>query len=379
MLRGHVEKRGKSRYYTIVFEHDPKPDPNNPTKTKRNREYIATDITDKRDALKQMDRIRLERAQGTYVAPSKLTVGDFISRWLEAHSINLAPSTYLSYKSCIDNHIIPGLGKILLTNLTASHLESFYADKQKHSGLSSTTVLYMHRIMTKALKYAVKNNLVRRNEAEIAEAPKKREAELHVPTLDEVNAIWQVAKEPYKTIIQTAFLTGMRIGEVLGLKWDDIQDGCIFVNRAVQKLPGEEVSFRDPKRGSRRTVVMSRGLANALAAYKERTKTREYVFEGESGKPVSGSAVYHNFVKYAKAVGLEGIRFHDLRHAHATMLMGHSLDPKVVSNRLGHQSVKITLDTYSHVSPGMQGIVAQTIDRLVGRRFGDDSDANPEQ
>ena len=373
-LRAWIEDRYKKSWTLIV---DLGEDPVTGRQDRRAKSIKKKDFPNKSDAKDELRRWQNEIESGFLVNRSNLTFAKYIEEWSANYcSTNLAKSTQVSYKNALDKHIIPLLGKIPLQKLSPMHLQSYYTIRLqggrldgREGGLSPTTVLYHHRIIHEALRHAVMWGLVHRNVAEAVKPPRKADYEPVSLTPDDVARIWAVADEPFKTIILIAFLTGMREGEIIGLHWEDFDGECLQVERAMEKLPKAAYNEKPPKRGSKRRITLPERLQEVLSSQKQPGATGLMFRGSRLGKPLNRGTLYHRFIRYAQAAGIQGARFHDLRHAHATMLMASDTNPRLVQQRLGHQSVQITLDTYSHVSPGMQDLVAKTIDRLIGQRF----------
>ncbi|WP_084665658.1 site-specific integrase [Thermanaeromonas toyohensis] len=382
MPTGHLEKRYKSSW-TIVIELD-----RDPVTGKRKRITKSVKGT-KKEAEKEMVRMLNELERGTYVEPSGMTVGEYLLHWLEAYcKPNLAPKTLQSYSYIIHQHLIPALGHIKLDKLQPLHLQEYYSKalqsgrKDGKGGLSLRSVQYHHRILHEALGHALKWQLVHRNVAEAVEAPRYKRPDVKALSPEEVNKLLAKAKEinhPDYALLVTAVYTGMRQGELLGLRWQDIDmtAGVAYVRQILQKLPGQPVMFKEPKtQAGKRQVVLSPAVIDILkAAKKQQAENRlrlgqayqDYglVFCRENGLPLDPFTVTHRFKKLAKLAGFPELRFHDLRHTHATLLLAQGVHPKVVQERLGHRSITLTLDTYSHVLPTLQKEAAAKVEEAL--------------
>ncbi|MFC1948103.1 site-specific integrase [Chloroflexota bacterium] len=249
-------------------------------------------------------------------------------------------------------------------------------------GLSVQTVKHHHRVLSEALNHALKWGLVTRNIANAVDPPRPLKREM--PTiqaedihklLEEARKLEKVSSIPYHMIFYTALHTGMRRGEVLALRWCDIdlELMTISVNRAIQVLKGGTKIIREPKTpNARRLISMTPTLAMQLREYKESQsvlrllnshpiRQDDLIFSDLEGKPINPNTITPSFNKIAKRVGLP-IRLHDLRHLHATLMLKSGVHPKIVSERLGHATVAFTLDTYTHVVPGLQEAAAKAFD-----------------
>lgn len=376
-MPGHLEKRS-DKSWTIVIEAGR--DPNTGKRKRFKKAFRGT----KKEAEKEMTRLLAEIEKGTYIEPTKLTFGEYLFRWIDDYCRpNLAPSTFDSYQRIIKKHIIPALGTIPLAKLQPLHLQGYYSDKLQN--LSQRTVQYHHRIIREALNHAVKWQLVPRNVADAVQAPRAKRPEISVPGLQEIQRLLEAARahQDY-ALICTAIFTGMRRAELLGLRWQDVDTnmGTISIHQTLQRLPGQGFIFTDPKsQKSRRQVLVPPILIEILKEHRckqlenrmrlgERYQDHGLVFPKQDGQPEDPSNISHRFKALVDRLGLSGLRFHDLRHLHATILLAQGIHPKVVQERLGHQTVTLTLDTYSHVIPTIQKEVVEKLQDLFGHQMG---------
>lgn len=249
-------------------------------------------------------------------------------------------------------------------------------------GLSAQTVRHHHRVLYQALKHAVKHGVLIRNVVEAVDPPRPDGKEMATLEPDDVHSLLDAAHEtPYYTLFYTAIYTGLRRSELLGLRWRDIDLdlATLSVVQTLHHVPGKGYVFREPKtKHSRRLVDLSPSLALLLREHRanqelERKllgclpKPNDLVFSYPDGTPLPPNSITKAFHKLAQSLGLSNIRLHDLRHTHATLMLRQGVHPKVVSERLGHSSVAITLDTYSHVLPGIQAAAAQRFDEGLQR------------
>ncbi|MEW6047865.1 MAG: tyrosine-type recombinase/integrase [Bacillota bacterium] len=340
----------------------------------------------KREAEQELARLLVEYEQGTQVQPSRMTVAEYLRRWLQDYcSVNLRPRTYQGYRMYVERHLIPNLGQIELGKLLPMHLQSFYSKALREGrldgkgGLSPRSVQLIHRILHEALDHAVKWQLVPRNVADAVEAPRPRRPEMKALDPAGVRALLKAAEgHPDEVLIHLAIFTGLRRGELLALRWEDVdlERRVLHVRQALTKLQGKIV-FQEPKsHKSRRTVALAPGTVALLRAHKRRQAEnrlrlgaeyhdRGLVFCRENGEPLDPSTITHRFAALAKRAGFPGLRFHDLRHTHATLLLAQGVHPKVVQERLGHEDISTTLNTYSHVLPGLQEQAAARLEDLL--------------
>ena len=315
-----------------------------------------------------------DRQQGTIVTAPNQTLEQFLADWLEnTQRRSVKPRTYERYEEVVRLHIVPVLGKHQLQKLTPQHLRSFYTKKQDE-GLSPTTVTHFHNVLHKALKDAMRWGLVARNVCELVSPPRKVRFEIQPLTLDQVHSLLDAAKGHYmEAIFNLALATGMRRGELMGLKWQDIDfaKGTLQVRRILSrvpsKLPGKGYVEAEPKtQKSRRSLVIAPFALEALKQHRIRQleaklkagavwEDHDYVFCTSIGTHLNPTRDILDQLKILlKKAGLPDIRFHDLRHSAATLLLSAGVHPKVVQEILGHSQISMTLDVYSHVLPTMQ-------------------------
>jgi integrase len=310
---------------------------------------------------------------GTYTEPSKQTVAEFLGRWLKTVQANLAPRTFERYKQLVEVNIIPKLGAILLTQLQPVQIAEFYtwagtAGKQRtNSGLNIRTVLHIHRLLRQALQQAVLWQLRPTNPADLVDAPRPPEIEMKPVEEDRAGLLILLSEGTRLFLpILTALCTGMRRGEILGIRWSDLdfENSRVTVNQSVSETRKDGVFFKSPKRKkSRRTITLPAILIAAIREQQKNQQEFKNMFgpdykdfdlvmpnpDGTPWAPDRFSRIYKDFVKTR---GAGDIRFHDLRHTHASELLRRGTPLKTVSERLGHANATITLNTYAHVMTG---------------------------
>lgn len=332
-----------------------------------------------RDAMHAMDRglpIALNERQ---------TLGQFLPHWLDVKKPQLKTSTWMRYRVFAVNHIIPALGRVQLVKLTPQHLQHLYAMKLDE-GWSSTTAHHLHTVLHGALQQAWRWGLVARNVADLVDAPRMAKAEMHVWTPEQANvflATVAAAGDRMEALYVLALTTGMRQGELLALTWDDVMldasNPSLTVRRALEMQEHGKRAMGKPKTETgRRRIDLSARAVDALRAHRKRQAEerlalgaawddQELVFCNGIGRHLEPNNVKRgSFIPMKKAAGVPDIRFHDLRHTAATLLLLEGVAAKVVSEMLGHASIAITLNTYSHVLPTMQRSAAAAMDRLFG-------------
>lgn len=381
-MRGHITKRGKDSY-TIVFELG-----RDPSTGKRKQQWVSVKGT-KKEAEKRLSELLNQLDNGVYMKPGKTTIAEFLEKWIRDYSwANLAPRTAEGYEHIIRRHIIPSLGKMVLTQLKPEHIQRYYSNKLtsgRHDGegLSPRTVRHHHMCLHTALQSAMKWGLLARNPVDAVDPPRCQRAEIQILNEDEINTLLEAAKSTlYYPLFYTALFTGMRRSELLALRWCDVDLllCTVSVSRTLHLLNKGCVTIRPTKTAkSRRQVALSPSNALILREHRENQETLrilsgttlkegDFVFSQLDGKPLLPNTVTHNWIKLVRRIGLQGIRLHDARHSHASLLLKQGVHPKIVQERLGHASIQVTLDTYSHVAPGLQEAAAVGFDELLFHR-----------
>ena len=379
-MRGTVIKRGTSWAVVVEVGRDP-------NTGKRVRKWHSGYRT-KRDAERARIEILSRLDHGTYVSPDRRTVGSYLEGdWLPAVKARLKASTWDSYSRNIRLHISPKLGPIPLQALTATSLNEFYASlisegrRDGNGGLAPKTVRYLHGIIRKALADAARWNLLQRNVADQADPPAIRSTapEMTTWTADELTRFLDfVSNDRLYAAWVIAATTGLRRGELLGLRWIDIDlDASRLSVQQTLVSVAYEPRFSVPKTArSRRSVSLDATTVAALRAHRRRQleermswgqayKDSGLVVTREDGTLVHPDRFTQIFDKHVKHSGQPRIRLHDLRHTHATLALAAGVHPKVVSERLGHATVAFTLDVYSHAVPALQEDAADRVAALI--------------
>jgi integrase len=314
-----------------------------------------------------------------YVAPDKTTLAQYLrGQWLPAIQTRVRPGTFIEYRRKVDTHLIPALGQIPLQQLTTAMLNAHYQQLLTR-GVGPRTVQYVHATIRKALNDAVHSGLLVRNPALHGAPPNPRRAELRSWTAEELRQFLDsVQDDRLYAAWRLAALTGMRRGEVLGLRWADLDlDGGWLSVRQTLIVVANHPQLSQPKTNrGRRQLALDPGTINALRSHHriqaaERLATgpewtsSDLVFTRHDGALLHPEYVRRLFDRHLQRAGLPRIRFHDLRHTYATLALQANVHPKVISERLGHTTVAITLDIYSHAIPDMQQDAAVTIASLV--------------
>jgi integrase len=309
-----------------------------------------------------------DRNKGIVFHDENLTDSDFLGVWLsDCVKDTIRVSTFERYKGIAELHISPALGRLRLRALTPAHVQGFYRGKLD-SGLSPATVQKIHVVLHKALSQAVMWSLVPRNVTEAVSAPRPVPKEMRPLSAQEVRKLLEAAgDDSLEALWVLAVHTGMRQGELLALKWTDVdfEAGKVSVRRTLTRESGH-FKLAEPKtKKSRRTIKLTSAAAEALRKHLSHQmqdidrlgdlyRDRGLVFTSSSGAPLNPSNIRNrNLRRLLLKAELPEIRFHDLRHTCATLLLSKNVHPKIVQEMLGHANVAITRDTYSHVLPGI--------------------------
>ena len=377
-MKGYIRKRGKGSWSLWVdIERD--------LETGKRKQQTLTVRGSKKDAERELRVILTSIEAGTCIKPTKLTVAEYLQQWLRDYAaINTAPRTYEGYAGIVHAHLIPALGSIPLVALQPQHIQAYYSKalqsgrKDGKGGLSAQTIHHDHRVLFEALQHAVKQGILIRNVAEAVDPPRPEYKEMATLAPEAVNKLLDAVRgTPYYNLFYTAIYTGLRRSELLALRWHhiDLELATLSVVETIHQLHNGEYIVRQPKsKRGRRLIALSPSLALLLREHKAKQQfdrmllgkpltEKDLVFSNPDGLPFRPNRVTRYFKDIADSIGLNGLRFHDLRHTHATLMLRQGIHPKIVSERLGHSSVAITLDTYSHVLPGLQEAAARRFDQ----------------
>lgn len=317
------------------------------------------------------------------IKAEEYTVGQWMDVWYETYCIiRVRKSSHQTYRGYIDNHIKPYIGSIKLNKLTTLDLQRLYGKLLKsgrivrpemvkdNPGLSSKSVRNVHNIISAAMDKAKAEKLISRNPADDCVLPERQHIEMQTLAADELQAFFREAKKSNLfEFYYTDLSTGLRRGEILGLKWTDIdfEEQTIRIRRQILRLEGEVQEAPLKTKNSYRTISISQELAEVL---KEKQKKEQgfsaYVFPSPiTGGPRSPDALRSTLLRILERAGLQKIRFHDLRHTFATLALQNGVDIKTVSGMLGHYSAGFTLDTYAHVTTAAQRDAAKKMGNLL--------------
>jgi integrase len=331
---------------------------------KRDRRHVAA--PKRADVVRMVRELEEQRDAGVVLPSGRgLTVEQWMNLWLDTvASRKVRPSTLTGYRTCL-KRINLHLGHHRLDKLQPEHLEAFYT-RLEAEGLSSTTALLHHRVISRALKVAMQRGRVARNVATLVDAPTARREEVEPLTAVEAKRLLQAAKDlPNGARWSVALALGLRQGEALGLKWDavDLDAGTLTVRRALQRQKGKGLVLVEPKsRAGRRTIKLPEPLREALREHRARQAERRtaaanvwqdygFVFCQRTGRPIDPRRDWLDWKALLKAADVRDARVHDARHTAATLLLQQGVPARVVMEVLGHSQISLTLGTYSHVVP----------------------------
>ncbi len=325
----------------------------------------------------KLQKALYEQKQGTLLTGPQQTTRQYLEHWLEdVHKSSIRISTYARYRNLLDLHILPGLGSIQLQKLSPQHIQSFYARKLKE-GLSARSVRILHAVLHKALDNAVRTNLMTRNVCNAVTPPRLTKYEIQPLSEAQARTLLDAARgQRLEALLTLAITTGMRRGELLALRWQDINfdTKSLHIRRSVNRLVGYGFVESEPKTAkSRRKIVLPDFVIDILKQHRTRQleerlidgthwHNQDLVFCNTHGRFLQSDRLREMLQRLLKEAGLPYIRFHDLRHSAASILLSMGVHPKVVQELLGHSAISMTMDTYSHVLPSMHQEAMEKMD-----------------
>jgi len=377
---GQVIPRGENRWLVRIFLGR---DENG------KRQYLNKTIRGiKKDAEKYLTAKMRDKDLGINIQPATESLGKYLDTWLATVlKSRVRTRTYDDYASLIERYIKEPLGAVKLSDLRPGHIQQLYSSMLDRE-LSPRTVRYTHAILSSALKNAVKTEMIHRNPADVVELPRAERMEMLAMSPEEAGRFLAAVKDTrFAALFTFALTTGMRPQEYLGLKWSDVdmEKGTATVRRALvwSQKKGLGWHFDEPKTSrSRRTLPLPASTVKALADHKRKQgeerlragsewQDHGLVFTATLGAPYGIPGLTKQGFKPAlKAAKLPAFRLYDLRHSHATLLLSNGENPKVAAERLGHSTIVLTLDTYSHVLPDMQQAASDRIEALLFSKAG---------
>lgn len=355
----------------------------NPISGKRRTRYKTVAGT-RREAERELRRLLRQVDTGDFVEPNKVTVTGLLDRWIGQTKLQVAPKTLERYEQLIENNIKPVLGAKKLEQLRPFHIEGAWMTllqegrKDDKGGLAPLTVKHCHRLLRQALAQAVRWQLIGRNPADAVQPPRVAKKELDVLDVEQTVTLLRAIRETrYYLPALIAVTTGLRRGETLALRWKsiDFNDGGLSVSQSLEQTKAG-LRFKEPKNGKFRKVAMPSLLIEGLRSHKAeqaesllklgvRQSNNTLVCCRFDGEPMNPEDLSRRFPDAVVKAGLPRITFHALRHSHATQLLSGGTHPKVAQERLGHGSISVTMDLYSHHVPGLQEEAAERIDSAL--------------
>jgi integrase len=375
-MKGHIRERSPGKWAIVLDVADP-------VTGKRKRKWHAFSGT-KREAQTECARLVAAMSGGSYAEPAKTTVAQFFERWLAHMASQVAPRTHERYSELALKNIAPLLGAVRLSSLRPEQIGTAYAKalangrRDGAGGLSPRTVHHMHRILRQALAEAVRWRMLTTYPADLVNPPKVERRSMQTYNMPETAILIEAARGTRIFVpALLAVLCGLRRGEILALRWRHlyIETGQLAIAESLEQT-NASLRFKETKSGRARTVALSATVLAELRAHRAeqaqqllrlgiRLNPETLIVGREDGEPMQPRSLTHEWQKLVSRRKLRSVRFHDLRHAHATHLLASGVHPKIASERLGHSSVGITLDLYSHVTRGMQADAAALVDAAL--------------
>lgn len=346
----------------------------------RRRQIKRTGFRTKREAQAEMDRVKSELTNDEYVKPSSTYLNDFIDEYLEMKKHSIEESTANRYKRELNSHIKPYFNGMKIQNLNPFVMQKFFNYIIEEKGFSRNTCEISRRILSGALNKAVELKIIKDTPLKGIELPKEESYSFNVWGKEHINTFLAIRNTTYAKYskhyitILIALMTGMRKGEILGLTWDcvDFEKKTIFVDKILDE--SQRVKFRTKTMRSKRSIAIPELLVKELRLHQasQIAELKKHGYANEHnlvictlrGRPVYGCNLSRLLKSICEKYDLPMIRFHDLRHTHATTLIGDNVNFKIVQDRLGHSKSKTTLDTYSHVLPDMQKVASEKLDEM---------------
>ena len=370
---GTIRKRSDGRWearYTLGF--DPKTG-----KQVQKSVYGAT----QKEVRQKLTKVLAEIYDGSYIEPCSMKLGEWLDIWLQDYTINIKPATHSAYDQHVRVHIKPELGEIHLTEITPVMVQRLYNKLLNERKLSPKSVKNIHGVFHRAMEQAKRLGFLRVNPLDAVILPRVEKRQVSTLADDYLAKFLNAIKgDPYELVLFVTVFTGMRQGEVLGLTWDciDFFNHTILVNKQHNKVKGDtEFRFSSLKNEKIRVITAASDVMDALR--KQRQKQEEWakaagciwdnrdnlVFTTQTGRYINNTRLYRKFKEIAKQIGLEKLRFHDLRHTYAVNSLRAGDDIKTVQENLGHATAAFTLSTYAHSTPGMKRESAARMEQFI--------------
>lgn len=377
-MRGHIRKHGAGWQYTVELEPDPI--------THKRRRKSKGGFKTKKECEAAMNELIIKLEKGEYVEYKDITLQEYMAKWLDNKKGNIKATTYEFYKNVIEGRINPVLGGISLAKLKPLHIQEFLDYYTKNKEINSTTVKHYFATINTALNQAVKWQLIPSNPCAAIEPPKRKKTKMNVLTPEQVNTLLESVKNGKYSVmyipILLAVTCGLRRGEIIALTWDnvDLANGIITVSEsAAIRVDGKNIITDTKTEAGQRSISMPPSIIPILKEHRKQQAENKLKLGSEyrdnnlvccwpNGAELTPNYITHTFKKVLKEAGLPDIRFHDLRHTNATLLLLQGVNTKVISERLGHSSIDVTLDIYGHILPEMQKEAAEKLDEIFSSR-----------
>jgi integrase len=375
-MKGHLRERSPG-YGAIVID---LPDPETGKRRRKWHSFRGT----KREAQVECSRLIWEMKGGLYVEPAKMTLRQFLEHWLDHMKSQVAPRTHERYSEIALKCLAPLLGDVLVSKLKAIRISAAYTKalttgrRDRKGGLSPRTVVHMHRVLRQALQQAVDWEMLARNPTDKIKPPKVEKKEMRALDATDTAALLEAIRPTRMFMpVLLGVTCGMRRGEITALRWRsvDLANAQLEVKGSTEQTRAG-VREKETKSGRARTVTLTGLAVEELRRHKVKQAEEllrlgmgqsddMYVVAQADGQPLKPNSLTHEFVRFIAGTKLPRIRFHDLRHSHATQLLKSNVHPKIVQERLGHEDITTTLNLYSHVLPGMQDAAAKRVDHAL--------------
>lgn len=326
-----------------------------------------------KEVRQKLNQVTAEIDAGEYTQPSKMSVGQWLDIWLEEYTSNVKEHTKVTYETQVRVHIKPAIGAVKLTSLKPHQIQAMHNHLQKEAGLSPKTIKNVHGVLHRALDQALRIGYIKVNPCQGVILPRVESPEMHPMTESEIAAFLDAIQDsPYRTLLTVDMFTGLRQGEIMGLTWDrvDFSKGTIVVDRQMihEKKRGGIYKFASPKNNHSRTLTPAKKVMTLLQSYKRQQAQWRIaagslwndggfpglVFTDELGGHFSNTTLSHTVSRIGEKIGIDGLRFHDLRHTYAVASIRAGDDIKTIQANLGHATAAFTLDKYAHYTDDMR-------------------------
>ena len=338
--------------------------------------------TTQAEVLDQLAEARQKHKNGMPIASTGQTVGEFLTHWLEDSARpRIRPRTYDRFSELIRLHLNPALGAVRLEKLSPAHVQGFMTHKRKEE-FAAQTIVSMRNVLRAALNQALRWGIVGRNVATLVDAPRIERPSLRILTEDETRRLLETARgKRFEGVYTLGLALGLRRGELLGLKWEDVDldHAQIRIVRSLQRI-GKELLLTETKTAkSRRTLPLPQNAVRALRTHRKRQlegrlatgpawRETDLVFTNSTGGPVEPVTLHRDFKRVLRDTGLPAIRFHNLRHTAASLMLARGVPLKIIQEILGHSSIAVTSGFYAHLTEQLKRDAAEVMDRVLDGR-----------